>query len=92
MTHDNMRIRSGIMLDRLTKTSIRFFENVRKSLIILMNVLNGFSNGKNMQAPIMFMVRWTSQTTMAAGSPVARAAIITSKTVPMLAPSIYGKR
>lgn len=55
---------------------------------LLTSLLKGFMNGRNIRAPIKLFERWTSQTLRAAGSPVARAAIITSKTVPMFAPRI----
>ena len=42
--------------------------------------------GRKINAPIIFIVKCTSQTPIAAGLPVAKAANITSKTVPMLAP------
>jgi hypothetical protein len=87
----NIRMMTGIPLLKPRKTIVRFFENVRKLLTLWTEALNGFSNGKKIQAPTTLIVRWISQTPIAAGFPVAKAAIITSKTVPILAPRIYGK-
>jgi hypothetical protein len=66
-------------------------EYVKKLFIFVTKVLKGPYIGKNMQAPRMLTVKCTIQTPIATGSPVAKAAIITSKTVPILAPKIYGK-
>lgn len=67
---------------------VRFLEYVMKLLMRWTKPQKGFSMGKKIQAPIIFIDKWTSQTPIAAGFPVANAAIITSKTVPILAPMI----
>lgn len=55
---------------------------------LLTSLPKGFMHGRKIRAPIKLLERWTSQTLSAVGSPVARAAIITSKTVPKFAPRI----
>ena len=84
----SIRIVAGIPLLKIRNAIVRFFENVRKLLTLWTKALNGFSKGKKMQAPMRARAR---QTPIAAGFPVAKAAIITSKTVPILAPRMYGK-
>jgi hypothetical protein len=64
---------------------VTFSEDHRASL------LNGASKGKKITAPNTLIDRWTSQTPSDTGFPVAKAASITSKTVPMFAPRTYGK-
>ena len=77
---------------KMQKISIvRFLEYVWNSLAFLTNVINGLISGRKMKAPRMLRVRCTSHTPMAAGLPVTKAATITSKTVPMFAPKIYGR-
>jgi len=44
--------------------------------------------GRKIKAPKTLIVKCTSQTPIAAGLPVAKAANITSKTVPIFAPSM----
>ena len=78
----------GIRLLKQRNIIVRFFDTVRKSFIFWTEALKGLIIGRKIKAPIILIVRWTSQTPIAAGLPVARAANITSKTVPIFAPSI----
>ena len=80
------RMMRGTPFRRQKKIIVRFLELERKSLALRTKRLKGLVSGRKIRAPRQFIVRCTSHTPMAEGFPVAKAATITSKTVPMLAP------